>query len=554
MTRSDGWTKLALAFLLLTAVSAYRQAILHFAPQDRVHPVLVYAVYILLLAMWWTSIQGRTIQQNMRRFLLAEHGVMLLWATIRFLQEALLWQDVYWMRVSGYLVSIPLALLPLLGLYAAFGLGKPAEYRLGRRWYLLLIPAAALIALTVTNQSHHLVFRSLEGETQPNLEFHPNGGLFLLLFWSVSLEVVRAGLICSRSRRVESRQKAVPFLVALSMLLFSVPYLLFSFSVDYELIEYSAALLFLEVLLWESCIRLGLVLVNTQYTAVFDRSTVAMQILWPDGTPYLRSARARPVSSDQLQILREKAVCSAPGGLELHLSPIPGGAVLWQEDLSTLLATVEQLRESGEELSQEGTLLRQEWAARAQQAALRARSQLYDQLTEEVGGQLERLEQLLARAGAQARPERTLELICLVGTYVKRRCGLRLLEAPDGRIPSGELVLCLRELTQRLSRLGTTVALCQARPESPLSHGLALFSLDALELLLEQAEFSLSALEAELGAGTVRFRLVPAPEGPGLSWQDVPGDACPPGVRALWREEGGACLLTLTEEGVTPWS
>ena len=536
------------AFLLLLAVSVYRQISLHRFPGDPARPAVVYAVYALLLAAWWGSIRGRGMQENMRRFLLAEHAVMLLWATVRFAQEALLLRELYLMRVSGYLVSIPMALLPLLGLYAAFGLGKPAGYRPDRRWYALLLPALALILLTLTNEGHHLVFRTLPGEPPVNLSFHPGPGLWALVLWALSLELARAALICRRSRTLEGRRKAVPFLICLSMLVFTLPYLALSFAVELELIEYSALMLFLEVLVWESCIRLGLVLVNSRYPAVFDRSTAAMQILRPDGSPYLRSARAAPLSPRDFRILKEQGVLATPEGLELHLKPIRGGYVLWQEDVSPLLAAVEGLRESAAQLEQEGALLRQEWRARAQEAAVRERSRLYDQLTAEVGGRLSLLEELLDRAESAQRPEAALRAVCLVGTYIKRRCALRLLDAPGGQVPGAELALCLRELTDCLLPLGVRARFRSEGPPPPVSHAFALFALDAGETLLERTGFAPRSLEAVLAPGP-RFTLsltVPSPP------EEPPPWVCPPGLSLHWQVSGENCRLTLTEGGDRP--
>lgn len=278
---------IAMAFLLLCAVSAYRQISLRFIPGDPARPAVVYFVYLLLLSGWWTAIRNRITQRNMRVFLLAEQALMLIGITTRFIQDALLYQDTYLMRVSGYLVAVPLTLLPLFGFYASLGLGKTEEYRISRNWYYLLIPAGILVLLMLTNESHHLVFRLLEGETLANLYFHPNIGVFVILAWALSLEVVRIFLIYRRSRELECNiyLRIAPFLIAVFMLVLNIPHLSGSFVVQYELIEYSVFLFFLEIMVWESCIITGMVPVNTHYEEVFDRSTVAMRIVDTTGHP-----------------------------------------------------------------------------------------------------------------------------------------------------------------------------------------------------------------------------------------------------------------------------
>ena len=546
-TQSRPVRRIGLAFLLLCAVSAYRQVSRHLFPGDYARPVVVYAVYVLLLACWWGAIRARTLQADLRRFLLAEHAVMLIWATVRFVQEALLWRDIYWMRVSGYLVSVPLALLPLLGLYAAFGLSKPAEYRLDRRWYLLLLPALGLILLTLTNESHHLVFRTLPGETAVNLNFHPGGGLYVLLAWCMGLEITRAVLICRRSRKTEGggRRKTAPFLLALAMLAFTVPYLALSFAVDYELIEYSAALLFLEALVWEGCISLGLILVNTRYAHVFHRSTVAMQILDDRGRPWLRSAAAPALTAQQMEALVGRRAMETPEGIQLHLEPIPGGWVVWQTDVSQLRRTEAMLRETEEALEQEGSLLRRRWAARSQEASVRERSRLYDQLTAETGGQLARLETLLDQAERAAHPGPLFWKICLLGTYIKRRCALRLLDAPGGTLPGGELELCLRDLLGCLPPLGVQVRLLSHPAPDTLSPAFALFALDSVERLLEAEDFTPRAVEAGWEAGALTLQISPAPARPRQAWSRPPDWPRPRGCTLDWRAGAEDYRLTL---------
>ena len=116
---------IAAAFLVLSAISLYRQIIMRNAPDDLIRPVAVYLVYLVLLAVWWVSVRNRVTQRNMRIFLLAEHAVMFAGITIRFIQDASLHhfmqnalssQDLMLMRYSGYASIVPLMLFPLFGL------------------------------------------------------------------------------------------------------------------------------------------------------------------------------------------------------------------------------------------------------------------------------------------------------------------------------------------------------------------------------------------------------------------------------------------------------
>lgn len=486
---------IAAATLLLCLVSAYRQISLRYFPGDIARPVVVYFVYLLLLTGWWGAIRSRITQRNMRIFLLAQYAIMLFGMTSRFIQDALLYRDIYLMRVSGYLIIVPMILLPLIGLYAAFGLGKSEEYRINSKWYILLIPAGIFTALALTNESHQFIFRQIEGEVQPNLYFHPNTGVYILVAWGAILEISRFFLIFRRSRELEGSiyKKSVPFLVALGIVLFNFPYLIDSFVVQFELIEYTALMFFLEAMVWESCISIGMVPVNTHYEEVFDRSTASMQIVDNAGQPYLQSTCAPELSQEDFALLKWQHSTRKPDGQELHLHAIQGGYVVWQNDVSRTAAVIEELQTTAERLEQESELLRQEVKVRSDEAAVREQNRIYNQLTEEVGAQLALLRDLLKEQEQAADKAALFKKICLIGAYIKRRCNLRLVEQSDGSIPNQELELCYYDLTSCLQQMGVAADVLW-NTKKTLAPEFAIFTLDVFELLLEQEHFTPQAV------------------------------------------------------------
>ena len=350
--------------MLLVLVSLYRQLSLHLLTGDLVRPYLVYGVYLALISGWAVSIRNRFTQKSMRIFLLCDAAVMAFWMTVRFAQDAFLYRYLYWMRYFGYFIFVPAALVPLLGFYASFGLGRGDDYRLSGKWYLLLLPAAALVAMALTNEQHHFVFRVVNSEPQPNLYFHPYIGICLLYGWGLMLICARTLIICKRNQITKDSdplKKLAPFAELLLLLLFGTPYTAASFWVKWELIEFSAGVFFIEAVSWEIYIVIGLIPVNTQYEKVFDRSTVAMQIVSRDGTSYVKSRRAPELSGDTFRRLREKSIISTPEGQELQIFPLHESYLVWQRDVSQIRTAIEKLRrggrrtETGKRSSQHGT-------------------------------------------------------------------------------------------------------------------------------------------------------------------------------------------------------
>ncbi|MGI6028492.1 MAG: hypothetical protein ACOX81_03655 [Candidatus Heteroscillospira sp.] len=474
------------AFLLLCLVSAYRQISLRLFPGDVLRPYLVYGVYVFLLAGWMRSIAQRVTQPNMRMYLLAEAGIILLWMTVRFIQDTFLFSNILLMRASGYLIVIPAVTVPLTSLYATFGVGRAESYRLPRRWLWLWFPAALLILMAMTDYRHHLFFAVVPGEEQPNLYFHPYIGLWLVYAWAFTMMALRIAILY---RHKPLLYQLIPFAGPILLALYCLPYSLSAFLVSYELIELSAGLSFIEAAFWEAVMFTGLVPVNTQYEEVFDRSTIAMQIVDQEGQPLARSGSAPVLSEKTFHLLRDQGSLVSASGVEMRLHPIDDSYLIWQKDVSELWSVIDQLHHSSQELSQESVLLGQELKMKSEQAAIQEQNRIYDQLTREVGPQLELIQKLLQKKDTASNLEPLFRRICLLGTYVKRRCNLRLIEQTNGTIPPEDLDISFRDMTDCLAEMGIVSEVIR-HSGAPLCFDLSLLVFDLFEFLLEYERFA----------------------------------------------------------------
>ena len=486
------------AFLILCLVSLYRQISTRLMANDPVRPIIVYLVYLLLLSVWWGAIRNRITQLSMRNFLLAEHAFMFFGITVRLLQDAFLpyfskdilsQGEAFLMRLSGYANAVPMIMIPLFGIYATFGLGRTEEYRIHRKWYFLSIPAGLLVLMTITNEYHGLIFQQVE-DVQAILYYRPNVGLFIVIAWAFSLLLVRIFLIYHKSRVLSGYTplRIVPVLIAVVLILYNIPYIAGSFVVSFELIEHTAGLFFFEAIIWETCILSGMVPVNTHYEEVFDRSTVAMQIVDEEGTPYLKSSSASKLSTEMLERLKQQKTVHTTEGQEINLQIIRGGYAVWKNDVSRTLIVIDELKKSVKKLEYDGELLRQELKLRSDTAAVREQNRLYNQLTDEVGEQLMLLDNLLKKREWTTDKSALFRKICLIGTYVKRRCNLRLVEQSDGVISNKELELSYAELIGCLQQMGVKAEVIwkEAKQLAP-EH--AILTLEVFEFLLEYEDF-----------------------------------------------------------------
>ena len=538
--RKKSIVRLFAAAVLLFAVSAYRQFSMRYWPEDFLRPYLVWAVYMLLLFSWQHTITTKITQKSMRCHLTAQNIVSILYLTVRFVQDAFLYTDISWMRFTGYFINIAAVFIPLFGLYSAFYLGKADDYRISKKWYLLLIPACFLSVMALTNDLHHFLYYIVPEEPQPNLYFHPYIGTYLIYLWGLWMIGHQVSVIYRRNGTTKSDplyRKLIPFYEPILLFLFSIPYAATAYVVQFELVEYSAGLIFILVLCWELYILVGLIPVNTQYEEVFRRSTVAMQILSPDGERIAISENAAELTPVILESLKQNQHFSVTEDVIMHLHQIPGGCMIWQTDLSQINHALRELQRLNAELEEEQDLLAQEIRIQSDEASVQARNDIYDSLSSEVAGQLALMEKILSKESLSTED---WNRICLIGTYIKRFCNLQLTYQEQQTIPIGDLAISLQDMAKCMKNLGirTSLDFC---PISNLEPELILLIMKALEEILEEADFCLTSMEIRI-SDTVCFEITGTDHGlaphsleDGYRFQT---EKIPAGYRLLLLKEG----------------
>lgn len=494
--RKKSVVRLFAATALLFAVSAYRQLSMRYLPEDALRSYLAWVVYMLLLFGWQYTISTKITQKTMRSHLTAQNIVSILYLTVRFVQDAFLYVNIPWMRFTGYFINIAAIFIPLFGLYVAFYLGKADDYRISEKWYLLLIPACLLSVLALTNDLHHFFYYIMPEESQPNLYFHPYIGTYIVYIWGLSIISYQVYVIYRRNGTTKSDslyRKLIPFYEPILLLLFSIPYATTAYVVRFELVEYSAGLIFILVLCWQIYILVGLIPVNTQYEEVFRRSTVAMQILSPNDERIAVSENAAEITPAILEALKQNQHFSATEDITMHLHQIPGGYMVWQTDLSQINQALRELQSLNAELEEKRDLLAQEIRIQSDETSIQARNDIYDSLSSDVAEQLTLLTELLSESISTDDWNR----ICLIGTYIKRFCNLRLTYQEQQTIPMGDLAISLQDIAKCMKNLGirTSLDFC---PTSNLEPELILLIMKALEALLEEVDFRLASMTIQI--------------------------------------------------------
>lgn len=482
--------RILIAFAVLFCFSFYRQYSLRHFPTDPFRTYILYACYVSLIIAWIISLLTRITQNHMRILLVLEAFVMLTGLTIRFLQDTYWVSDIVLMRKSGLWVESTLIPGLVLAVLASLGIGQWNKYRIPRKWYLLLLPAAVTVWLCITDERRHFMFYLDEQEPQPNLQFHPYIGSLLMFLFAVFLMILRTAVIHHRNRIMVDRKllRLVTLLFEpVLVLLFTAGYYLSSLQIvpalaNVEVIELFARLYFIEAVTWEFYILIGLVPVNIHYADIFRQATVGMQIILTDGFR-LSSECADQPSEEQLQILdRQEFIAAAPGKL-LYMHRIPEGRFLWTEDISEMQKIIDELHKTEAELAQEGELLAEELKTKNQKLRLASRNQIYSELTSDTKHVLDLMKKLTDDLSEENENRRFKKLIIL-GTYFKRRCNLKLTARETGSIPADDLVLSFQDLADALYGMGIPAAI-NAGDIGSYDAEFSLFLFDLLERVIE---------------------------------------------------------------------
>ncbi|MFR3484321.1 MAG: hypothetical protein ACLTXL_12985 [Clostridia bacterium] len=486
--RKKSVVRLFAAATLLFAISAHRQLSMRYWPEDFLRPYLVWAVYMLLLFGWQYTITTKIMQKSMRSHLTAQNIVSILYLTVRFVQDAFLYVNIPWMRFTGYFINIAAVFIPLFGFYSAFYLGKPEDYQISKKWYLLLIPACFLSMLALTNDLHHFLYYIVPEEPQPNLYFHPYIGTYIIYIWGLSIISYQVYFIYQRNGTTKSDplyRKLIPFYEPILLLLFSIPYAATAYVVRFELVEYSAGLIFILVLCWQLYILTGLI-PRTRSTRKCSGGLRWQCRFFPQVETIAASENAAEITPAILEALKREQQFSSTEDITMHLHPVLGGYMIWQTELSQINHALRELQRVNAKLKEEQDLLAQEIRIQSDEASVQARNDIYDSLSSEVAGQLTLLTELLSK---ESLSENDWDRICLIGTYIKFS-NLRLTYQEQQMIPMGDLALSLQDMAKCMKNVGirTSLDFC---PTSNLEPEFILFIMKALESILEEADFRL---------------------------------------------------------------
>lgn len=458
---------------------------------------LIYAlVYFGLFITWGISLKNRIIQKQTLKFLIAIVYLMIFWFMVRTIKYTHIENNYSIERWLWYSYYISMLLIPLMTIFIALSLGKLEDYSLPKWTRSIYLPTIILIISVLTNDFHQLVFKFPKGQVWTGSDYQYGTLYWLVWLWMI-LPILAALIITIVKSRVPHSKKILylPFIPYFGGLIYGVLYIMKVPLLRVVAGDMTAIFCLFTMAIFESLIQSGLIRSNMHYEKLFYASDLKAKIM-----------------DNNHQISYETSLIPAITNDNIRSSTysIPGGQIIWLEDISEINGLIRELEELNQRLSEENNLLQAELELKERKIKIDEKTRLYNKITKKIEPQLQLLNKILSADTEKAGfLQEKLTQICVLGTYIKRQSNLLILKEDKDMFPARELEYCLRESVEAISSGGIECSL-KATCKGNLKAENAILIYDLFEEIIEAGLPSLKVLfiNLNISKGNVKMKLL----------------------------------------------
>ncbi len=260
--------------------------------------LLTQYIFFGLLAYWTASVISRISDKSICSGIIVAIALMGVILFVRLLKYHVFYDGTV-MRYLWYSYYIPHCLAPTFLLITLLGMGRKDGKPLAKGWYLLFLPAAALILLVFTNDLHEQVFSFAKGLKYSNEIYKWEWGYYFILSWIAVLYLSIGVLLYIKCRVSGCRKKAwIPLVLFIVCIVLCVLREVF----DPVFIRMPEAVVFSVVVVFESLIRIGFIPSNVNHEELFYVTDVSAGIADKDLNVVLTSKNAPEITREQAKI------------------------------------------------------------------------------------------------------------------------------------------------------------------------------------------------------------------------------------------------------------
>lgn len=431
-----------------------------FSSADQVQHQLFAAVFVALVAVWAAIAVYRIQDDKTKRLFIEVAALIIGWVLLRHIKYQIDTTG-FASRMCWYGYYVFQLAIPLVMLFLAWSLDGAGRDSARKNFFkkALVSVQGVLLALVLTNDLHFLVFR-MDLSRQGWSSDYSYGPVYYVVLAACMLPILLAIFIMVKKALGCPKRTAILFSLLFCVLLaaYGVAFVLgvpLARDSDFVMTVGAFAVLFFELAL-----RSGLIPINTKYRKLFSASPLKMQLVDMNGKTVLASASCNPIGKELW-----RQVCASPGkpveedgDTLVYSDPIPGGAVVWQEDISGINALHREILENIERIKAANALLAKEKESKTAAAFVKQKLLLTTELEKQIKKHTDKLSDLVNGLGCCNNKSVEITRITMLLCYIKRRCNLFFREMETAEFPVEELEVYLDELAEFSGYAGIKVA------------------------------------------------------------------------------------------------
>ncbi len=451
-------------------------------------------IYLSIFIAWTASIYKRILQPYVRKYMVFLGVIMIFWIAIRTIKwyafEFMASED----RMLWYMYYIPMLLIPLFSFFTALAIGKEENYRPSKKWQLLFIPAVILLVITLTNDLHGWAF-TIDKTKHAYGQIYSHGIVYyittIFIFLTVIATVVLLGKRCRTS---DGKIPRLPMIVVLGAITYTAIYFV-NLLWFINFVDMTAFMCIALMTFWEACIRSHLIPSNMGHETFFMQTSIGTQILNPNGSVKYSSKNATHVTPEQFQSLVQSSTIELDENKLAHMSPIHGGYVIWNSDVSDIRWMIEYVKEVNAKLYEEMAILTEESEAEEQSIKIEEQKSLHNLMLRKMYPHSEKVRQKVMEHKLATSEESSLILreISFISVYIKRKLNLIILAQTEACITTEEIRWAFEESFQIL-RFGGITCHLSSECEQKLPVEVAIYIYDLFENIVEKVRFNFSTV------------------------------------------------------------
>ncbi len=404
-------------------------------------------ILIILIIGFTVQTQKRVIHTGLRYGLLITGILLIGWISLGIFKYSLHGYPpaAHFSWYAYYIFSLS---LPIVSLFIAENSDKVDGSQIPLWLRVACFITLIFMLLVLTNDYHQWIFRFLTSE--PELrgdEYAYAVGFTLLSIWYIAVQFYAFFLMLKKGWDSPKRKMtAIPMVVFIMGILYSITYNM-NIPISHD-IPLALGMSTIALLFWVTAVYSGLIPTNRGYYELFESSDLNMQILDHNenvkyGTivePFI------PISPTKNFIeTDEKASCQIDDVL-IWSSPISGGKVITQENITELSKLRQTLEETVKSLENENAILSSKEQIESRLILLNEQNRLAEEANKIIKDELHKVEMLLdTEYHTPLMQSKVIQQIRRIVLYCKRRCELLIKSKKDHFVPTQELCRVIHE-------------------------------------------------------------------------------------------------------------